>query len=464
MPDLVIRGGKVLTPDGLVKACVAIEDERISAVAPELGGATDEIDASGLVVLPGLIDVHVHFNEPGRTDWEGAATGSRALAAGGGTTFFDMPLNSSPCTLRPEDFDQKRKALEAASITDFGLWGGIVPGNAGALAELAERGVVGFKAFLCNSGLAEFPRADDLTLYEGMREAARLRLPVAVHAESEEITSALSKRLQAEGRRDIAAFLESRPVLAEVEAIQRAGLLAREAGCRLHIVHISSGRGVAAALEARALGTDVSIETCPHYLFFTEDDLARIGAIAKCAPPLRGDDDHDRLWSAVLRDSVDIVGSDHSPCPPDLKQGDDIFAVWGGIAGVQCTLAVLIEAGYYGRGLSLDRISAMLSANPAKRFAITEKGSVQPGKHADLSLVDMAAVQEIRSESLFQRHRVSPYVDYRMRGVVRRTIRRGKTIFADGVFAAQHGGSLVRPDRGKGTNAASGTNAQQLST
>src|ERR1700691_745217 len=309
MPDLVVRGD---TED------IAIEDGKITAIGPELPGASKEIDARGLHVFPGLIDVHLHFNEPGRTEWEGAATGSRALAAGGGTLFFDMPLNSSPCTVNAKHFEAKRAALESSSITDFALWGGLVPGNVGDLAELADRGVVGFKAFLCDSGLPEFPRADDLTLYEGMRESARLGLPVAVHAESEEITKRLSKRIAEAGRHDIAAFLESRPVIAEVEAISRAGLLARETGCKLHIVHISSGRGVAAALEARALGANISLETCPHYLMFTEDDLLRIGAVAKCAPPLREPSERNALWASVLRGEVDVIGSDHSPCPPAM--------------------------------------------------------------------------------------------------------------------------------------------------
>src|ERR1700689_1013815 len=200
MTDLGIRHGAVVTPAGAVRADIAVEDGVIAAIAPELPGGASEIDAEGLHVLPGLIDIHLHFNEPGRTDWEGAATGSRALAAGGGTLFFDMPLNSSPCPTHARYFDQKRAALESTAITDFALWGGLIPGNVGELAELADRGVVGFKAFLCDSGLPEFPRADDLTLYEGMTEAARLGLPVAVFSESEEITRRLSQLIAESGR------------------------------------------------------------------------------------------------------------------------------------------------------------------------------------------------------------------------------------------------------------------------
>ena len=429
MPDLVVRGDT---------ADIVVEDGQIVAIGPQLPGAAEEIDARGLHIFPGLIDVHLHFNEPGRTDWEGAATGSRALAAGGGTLFFDMPLNSTPCTVNAEAFDQKRAALERSSITDFALWGGLIPGNVPQMAELADRGVVGFKAFLCDSGLPEFPRADDLTLFEGMREAARLGLPVAVHAESQEITQGLIRR---NGNGSVAQFLASRPVIAELEAIQRATLLAREAGAKLHIVHVSSGRGVALAAEARARGTDVSIETCPHYLFFTEDDVERLGAIAKCAPPLRAAADQDALWKQLLAGTVDIVASDHSPAPPEMKTGD-FGKAWGGIAGVQSTLAVLLDR------VPLERISSLVSAEPARRFRIPSKGAITIGMDADLALVDLSRSVQLRPEHLMQRHPMSnPYLGFTFRGNVERTIRRGETIFASGKITARGPGKFVRPVR-----------------
>ncbi len=452
MHDLVIRAGTVITPQGLVRADIAIEGEHIAEVGPDVAEGKQEIDAAGFSILPGLIDIHLHFNEPGRADWEGAATGSRALAAGGGTLFFDMPLNSSPCTINAGEFDRKRAALEAASIADFALWGGLIPGNCGELAELADRGVVGFKAFLCDSGLAEFPRADDLTLYEGMREAAQLGLPVAVHAESEEITKRLSKRMADAGRCDIAAFLESRPVIAEVEAISRAGVLARETGCKLHIVHISSGKGVAAALEARASGADISIETCPHYLLFTEEDLLRIGALAKCAPPLRAQSERVALWASVMRGEVDVIGSDHSPCPPEMKRRDNFFEIWGGIAGVQWTLPALID-----KGLGLPCIAALTAGNGARRFSIDKRGVIEAGAYADLALIDLNASQTVEEGVLFQRHRISPYVGMKLRGVVRKTIRRGDVIYSDGTITARTPGLLVTPKRNG--NATSGTHA-----
>jgi allantoinase len=444
MADVVIRGGSVVTPDGVAQTDVAIEDGRISAVGRELPGAFKEIDARELFVLPGLIDVHVHFNEPGHTEWEGAATGSMALAAGGGTLFFDMPLNSIPCTVNGREFDRKRAALEEAAITDFALWGGLVPGNLHDMEELAARGVVGFKAFLCSSGLDEFPRADDLTLWEGLREAARLGLPVAIHAENHELIAALSRRMVEQGRQSIRDFLESRPVIAELEAIQRATLLAGEAGAKLHVIHISSGRGVAIAAEARARGVDVSIETCPHYLFFTDEDVERLGAIAKCAPPVRDAQEQNNLWDELLRGAVDMVASDHSPSSPERKAGD-FWHAWGGIAGVQSTLAVLFDRGYYQRGLPLERIASLVAAEPARRFNITDRGRIVPGAIADLALVDISEGFTLKKEEMLQRHALSPYLGSSFRGRVKQTIRRGETIFAEGKVTVRSGGKLVRP-------------------
>ncbi len=426
MPDLIIRGAET---------DIAIEDGLITAIAPDLPAASSEIDARHLTVLPGVIDVHVHFNEPGRTEWEGAATGSRAFASAGGTLFFDMPLNSSPCTVNAQAFDEKHAALAKSSVTDFALWGGIIPGNREHLAELAGRGVIGFKAFLSDSGLPEFPRSDDLTLYEGMREAARLDLPVSVHAESEEITRGLAKRFLDAGRCGVRDYLESRPVIAEVEAIERATLIARETGARLHIVHISSGRGVAAALEARARGTDVSIETCPHYLTFTGEDMERLGAVAKCAPPLRDAAEQKRLWEAVQNGSIDIIGSDHSPAPPDMKQGDNFFRIWGGIAGIHATLASLLER------VPLQQISELLAANPARRFRLRRKGRLAVGCDADFALVDLDQAWIMDREMLLQRHPISPYIGRTFKGRVVHTLLRGQEI------PSGTPGRLVRPTK-----------------
>lgn len=443
MADVVLRGGTVVMADGEQRVDIAIEDGRIAAIAPELPGGAEEIDVSGLTVLPGLIDVHLHFNEPGRTEWEGAASGSRALAAGGGTLFFDMPLNSTPCTVNPREFERKRVALDAASITDFALWGGLVPRSVGDMAAMAECGVIGFKAFMCDSGLPEFPRADDGTLWDGMKEAAAVGLPVAVHAESQELTCAWVKKATGRGVRD---FLDSRPVVAELDAIQRALLFAGETGTKLHIVHVSSGRGVAMAAEARERGVDVTIETCGHYLWFTDEDMERLGAIAKCAPPLRAASEREALWDEVAQGDVDIVASDHSPTEPALKSRD-FMAAWGGIAGVQSTLPVLLDAGHHARGVPLTRIAELISTTPAQRFRIAGRGLVAVGHYADLVVIDPGETFTLDADDLHQRHKMSPYVGATFRGRVRRTIRRGETIFMDGHITAEGGGRLVTPVR-----------------
>jgi allantoinase len=449
MFDGVVRGGTQVTSRGQAQVDIAWADGLIAQIGHDLAAGREEIDARGLLVLPGLIDVHLHFNEPGRTAWEGAASGSRALAAGGGTLFFDMPLNSTPCTIDPRQLERKRAALEASSIADFGLWGGLVPGAIPDMAEMSARGVVGFKAFMCDSGLPEFPRADDQTLFEGMTEAARLGAIVAVHAESESIVG----RGAAPSGGDAAAFLASRPLAAELEAIEQALRYAGDTGARLHIVHVSSGSGVALAAAARLRGVDVSIETCPHYLAFTEADLERLGTAAKCAPPLRSAVEHERLWRELLAGRVDIVASDHSPTEPSRKRGDFVSA-WGGVAGVQSTLAVLLDRALSNRrpepgirSLTIERIVELIAETPASRFGVAGKGRVETGADADLVLIDAAESFTLAQSDLLQRHPSSPYVGCRFRGTVRRTIRRGETIFSGGRITASTKGRFVAASR-----------------
>jgi allantoinase len=447
--DLIVRGGTIVTDTKLQMKDLGISDGKIVALEPGIPeGAQEEIDARGLHVFPGVIDTHVHFNEPGRTDWEGIASGSRALAAGGGTMFVDMPLNSSPVTIDGPSFDLKLAAMRTSSLTDFALWGGLVPGNLESLDELAARGVMGFKAFMSNSGLSEFEAADDHTLLEGMRSAARLGLPVAVHAESDAITASFSSRLRTEGKTGVWDYLESRPVIAELEAISRAISVAEETRCALHIVHISSGRGVAMAAQARARGVNVTLETCPHYLAFTDDDLARLGAVLKCAPPVRDGLEHQNLWHEVLAGQVDIIGSDHSPAPPSMKTSHDFFAIWGGISGVQSTLAVMLTEGVQARGLPLKLVATMLAGKPAERFKFAHKGKLELGFDADFSLLDLAQSFTLKPEALFYRHKQSPYLGRNFAGVVRRTVSRGQTVFLDGHIVERARGQFVRPVMG----------------
>lgn len=427
-------------------ADIGVADGRIAAIGPDLeGSALEEIDCKALTVFPGVIDAHLHFNEPGRAEWEGFATGSRALAAGGATACIEMPLNAHPPTLDAASFDLKRAAAEAASVVDFALWGGLVPGNIEQMDELAARGVAGFKAFMSASGIDDFSASDDLTLYEGMARAARLDRIVAVHAENDTITRALAERALAEGRTGVRDYLASRPIIAELEAISRAILFAEETGCALHIVHVSTGRGVALVAEARARVVDVSCETCPHYLVFTEEDVETIGALAKCAPPIRSAAERDALWGYLADGTLPMVASDHSPAPASMKTGANFFRIWGGISGCQSLLQLLLTHGYEERDLPLATIVRATAEYPATRFRLPNKGQVAVGADADLALVALHDESVLQAADLFYRHQHSPYVGRKLRGRVARTILRGQTIYRDGQIVSAPVGRLVTP-------------------
>ena len=444
--DVLIRGAVVVGGDGQRRVDVGVTDGVIAALGPELvGPANDEIDAAGLQLLPGVIDGHVHMNEPGRADWEGFETGTRALAAGGATTAIDMPLNSHPPTVTGVAFDEKRRCLERSAIVDIALWGGLVPGSVEAMDELAARGAVGFKAFMCSSGIDDFPGVDDLTLYEGMRRAASLGLPVAVHAESEAITAGLAQRARDSGRTAMRDFLASRPAVAELQAIARAIALAQETGCSLHVVHVSTGRGVTLVADARARGVDVSCETCPHYLVLTDEDAEALGNVAKCAPPLRPREESEALWEALAGGTLPMVASDHSPAPWALKSGDDAFAAWGGISGCQTLLALLLSEGHRARGLDLDVIARVTSSYVARRFGLSGKGRVERGADANLVLVDLTASEELSAEDLQYRHRHSPFLGRTIGARVVRTLVRGRTVFANGRIVGPPAGRLLIP-------------------
>lgn len=444
--DVVIRNGRVVLPGEVVSADIGIADGAIAAIGPAVSGTAGlEIDATDLHIFPGVVDVHVHFNEPGRTDWEGAATGSAALAAGGGTCFCEMPLNASPPTLDGPSFDLKRTALEASSVVDFGLWGGLVPHNHDRLPELAERGVMGFKAFMCHSGIDDFPAINDDALGRGMEIATRLGLPVGVHAEDNQLTSELTQAAIAAGKTSVRDYLASRPIRAELDAIRRACALAEQTGCALHVVHVSSGCGVAIVVEAKARGVDVTCETCPHYLVLTEEDVVRIGAAAKCSPPIRNADEREALWSALACSDLDFIASDHSPAPWSMKESPDFFRIWGGIAGCQTTLGLLLEEVYAQRNVSLSKLSTWIARAPTDRFRLLRKGRLEIGADADLGLIDLSTTSVLGAEDLRYRHRISPFLGRTLRGHVRRTMVRGRTVFADGRMLATGGGRFVRP-------------------
>jgi allantoinase len=445
--DFILRNGAVVLEDRVERMDVAIAEGIIAALAPNLASAgREELDSTEWHVFPGVIDSHVHFNEPGRTNWEGLATGSRAVAAGGGTCFFDMPLNSTPPVLGTEEFRAKRAAAEAQSVTDYAFWGGLTPLNLDRLAELHEAGAIGLKAFMSDSGIADFPRADAATLRAGMKIAAALRMLVAVHAESEQITTALAAERRGAGRTTARDYLDSRPVAAELEAIRMACEIAGETGCDLHVVHVSSAEGVELVAAQRAAGVNVTCETCPHYLTLCEDDVLELGAIAKCAPPVRSAAERDRLINSVLHSDVNTVGSDHSPTRPELKKRDDFFMVWGGIAGAQHLLALMLDLWMQRADSDWPLLARLLSTNVAHRFRLPRTlGRIAVGAEANLALVDLAATEEVAVEHLHYRHRSTPYAGRKLRGKIVRTILRGKTIARDGQATDTPAGRLVVP-------------------
>jgi allantoinase len=441
--DLLISGARLAGGEEPVD--IAIADGVIVAVGPSLGArARERIGALGLVALPGGVDPHVHFTDPPpptpRTASEGFATGSASLAAGGVTTTVEMPLNASPATTSVEAFDAKLAAVGPISRVDFGLWGGIVPGNVSEMEGLAQRGVVAFKAFMSFTGVADFAAADDLTLYEGMARAARLGLPVAVHAENDTITRDLAARAVAAGRRSVRDYLDSRPAIAETEAIARAIELATVAGCSLHIVHVSTGRGVALVAEAAARDLDVTCEVTAHHLVLTEEDAERLGAVAKCAPPLRPPAETAALWEALGEGRVGFVVSDHSPAAPEDRAGD-AFSAWGGIAGCQSTLELLLTEDR----LSLPSLARTFATAAAQRFGLTGKGALEVGNDGDVVLVRLDDPRVLQADELFSRHRLSPYLGRTLTARVVATILRGQTIYRDGRLIGEPRGRFIRP-------------------
>lgn len=436
--DLIIRNGTMVTSDSVLRGDIVINDGKIEKIVKNEsfeGEGLREIDATDLYIFPGLIDSHVHFNEPGRTEWEGFQTGSRSLAAGGATTFFDMPLNSHPPTITKHAFELKDKLAKQKAIVDYRLWGGLVPSNLEYLEELHDCGVIGFKAFMSPSGINEFQNANDQILYKGMEKIAQLNSVLAVHAESTDITNQLAEEKRKAGKTAAIDFCESRPILSEIEAVARILSYAQVTGCKLHIVHASSSQVVSLVTRAKQIGIDVTVETCPHYLSLTTEDFSRIGPVAKCAPPLRGKDEVEALWKSFADGEIDIIGSDHSPAPPMMKQAEDgdMFKAWGGISGAQSTLSVLLEEGYWKRNIPLERIVETTSTNPAKRFGLyPQKGTIAVGSDADLAIVNLTQFYRLNENDLFYRHPHSPYVGKTFRGKNVATIVKGKIVFENG--------------------------------
>ncbi|HEV7796511.1 MAG TPA: allantoinase AllB [Pyrinomonadaceae bacterium] len=461
--NLVIRGKRVVIPGSIAAASIHISDGVITSIGSyedvpldcELIEANDES-----LVMPGLVDTHVHINEPGRTEWEGFRTATRAAAAGGVTTLVDMPLNSIPPTTTLAGFEVKLAVAREQCHVDMGFWGGVVPGNTPELAALSAAGVVGFKCFLIDSGVDEFPKVTEHDLRESLPELTRLDAVLIVHAE---VPGPISKTgipacpIDSESAsaqegidRNVcptayATFLASRPRAAENEAVALMIKLAREFRTRIHIVHHSSADALPMLHEARASGLQITVETCPHYLTFASEDIPEGATQFKCCPPIRERENREQLWSALEDGTIDMIVSDHSPCPPEMKlpETGDFLAAWGGISSLQLRLPVVwTEA--TRRGYSVEDLARWLCREPAKLVGLSSrKGLIEIGYDADLVVWNPAAQFKVEAEALHHRHKLTPYQGQVLHGVVEKTFLRGRKIYDNGEVIGEPRGKLL---------------------
>jgi allantoinase len=442
---------RVYLPSGATRAAVVIAGERIVEIAdPDtLPVKLPRLDLGRIALLPGLVDCHVHVNQPGRTQWEGFETATLAAAAGGVTSLVDMPLNCLPVTTTVAGLEAKLADLHGCLHVDVGFWGGVVPGNADELARLAGRaggGILGAKAFLCNSGIDEFPASDAATLRDAMVVLARAGIPLLAHAELE---GPLPEQLRAppEDPGSYACWLDRRPAAWEEAAIGLLISLCRETGCAVHIVHLSAASALPMLQAARAEGLPITVETCPHYLCLCAEEVPHDATLFKCAPPIRPAENRDGLWAGLREGVIDLIVTDHSPCTPSLKAGGFIEA-WGGIASLSLGLSsVHTEA--RARGFELEDVVEWMCAAPARLTGLDgRKGALAPGRDADLVAFDDAAEFVVGPEDLHFRHKVSPWLGRHLHGRVLRTWLRGQSIYhASGEprFAAPGGRTLLRP-------------------
>jgi allantoinase len=391
------------------------------------------------MVLPGLVDVHSHLNEPGRTEWEGFETGTKAAAAGGFTTLVDMPLNCVPSTTTVQALYEKRAAVSGKASVDYAFWAGAVPGNSSEVAELAEAGVKGFKCFLVPSGTDEFKMVEQEHLCELMPAIAETGLPLLAHAELQGPIAEATSRLTGANWREYNTYLQSRPEHAETEAIRLLINLSRQFKCPIHIVHLSAGSAVGALELAKAEDLRVTVETCPHYLFFSAEDIPDGRTEFKCAPPIREGINQALLWEALRSGCIDLIATDHSPCPPALKCRDagDFRAAWGGIISLSVSLPAIWTAAR-DRGFHMSDVVRWMSEKPAALAGLrSAKGSIASGQDADLVIFDPDATFEVAADLLPSRHKFSPYVGQTLTGEVRMTIVRGEVVYQDGRFRSQ---------------------------
>lgn len=433
MTSLVVRGQRVVTPDGTRAAAVHVAGGRIARVADFADVLSDAelVDAGELLVMPGLVDTHVHVNDPGRTEWEGFETATRSAAAGGVTTLLDMPLNSIPATTSAAALQVKADVAAGRTWVDVGFIGGLVPGNARALEDLARTGVLAFKCFLVPSGVEEFSHVDVDDLREAMPILAGLDLPLMVHAELPGPIDDSYATLGGSNRRSYSTYLASRPAVAETEAISLIVELTASTGARTHIVHISSAESIPLLREARERGLRITGETCPHYLAIDAEQIADGATEFKCAPPIRDRANREALWEALMRGDLEMIVSDHSPCPPSLKHrgSGDFFAAWGGISSVQLGASVVYSE-MRGRGLPIGCLVRWMSEGPARLAGLDGvKGRIAAGYDADIVLWDPEREQVVAAEMLLCKHPITPYAGRRLHGVVESTYVRGQLVY-----------------------------------
>jgi allantoinase len=443
MSDLVIKGNKILTPDGVRQAVVLVKDGLITDVVTTIpDDAVTITDIGDKVLMPGITDPHVHINEPGRTHWEGFETATRAAIAGGITTLVDMPLNASPVTTTVSALEEKLAAAAHQLHTNCGFWGGVVPGNEQEIAGLIAKGVLGFKAFLTHSGIDDFPNVTAADLEKVMPVIARHGLPLLVHCEITPPHHTVITR----NHRSYQEYMASRPQAWEQAAIDLMIRLCETFGCRVHIVHLSAADALPQIVRAREKGLPLTVETAQHYLYFNGEEIPDGHTAFKCAPPIRESANNNRLWEALKAGIIDFVATDHSPAPPALKQLEtgDFTSAWGGIAAIQLALPALWTAGRK-RGVSLQQIAQWLCEQPAILAGTQRhKGKIAPGYDADLVVWDPEQSFTVTPESLYHKHKITPYMHEKLYGVVEQTYLKGVKVFDQGKFLHQHQGSIIR--------------------
>jgi allantoinase len=449
---LVVRGSRVITPEGERRASIHIRQGLITNISAfdDIPGGWSVYEAGESVVMPGLVDTHVHINEPGRTEWEGFSSATKAAAAGGVTTLIEMPLNSIPATTTAIAYRQKVDAATDKLRVDVGFWGGVVPGNATELRSLWDAGVFGFKCFLVPTGVPEFAHVTEPDLRAALPELAALGAPLLAHAELPgPIDAAMQNAVAGSAPRKYATWLASRPRESEDQAIALLLRLSREFNARIHIVHLASSDAIPQLQSAKSGSPLVSVETCPHYLTFAAEEIADGATEFKCAPPIRERENRERLWASLGAGTIDLIASDHSPCPPEMKllEKGDFLRAWGGIASLQVGLPVVwTEA--RARGYALTHVVQWMCEGPARLAGLQKKkGAIVVGYDADLVIFNPDTTFRVDPERLYHWHKLTPYAGRELAGVVEATFVRGQKVFERGNFAAAPAGQVLRRGR-----------------